>query len=115
MIDLLSSRARRVFAASMLSLGLAGCSVTGDGLRSVETSALAPQAAYYSERPAEKFPVQAVDPSQFDPQFLKQVVDYRSPHPPGTVVVVDPHRRFLYLVQNGGKAIRYGVGVGREG
>jgi lipoprotein-anchoring transpeptidase ErfK/SrfK len=29
--------------------------------------------------------------------------------------VVDPHHRFLYLVQKGRKAIRYGVGVGREG
>lgn len=114
MIDLLSQRARRVFAVSMLSLGLAGCSVTGDGLPSVERSALQPQAAYYAERPAEKFPVVAVDTSQIDAQFLKQVVDYRSPHPPGTVVV-DPHRRFLYLVEKGGKAIRYGVGVGREG
>ncbi len=114
MIDLFSQRARRMFAASMLSLGLAGCSVTGDGLHGVERSALQPQAVYYAERPAEKFPVVAVDPSQIDAQFLKQVVDYRSPHPPGTVVV-DPHRRFLYLVQSGGKAIRYGVGVGREG
>jgi lipoprotein-anchoring transpeptidase ErfK/SrfK len=114
MIDLLSQPAWRVFAASMLSLGLAGCSVAGNGLRSVQLSALQPQATYYAERPAEKFPVQAVDPSQIDAQFLKQVVDYRSPHPPGTVVV-DPHRRFLYLVEKGGKAIRYGVGVGREG
>ena len=53
-------------------------------------------------------------PSHIDTQFLKQMVDYRAPHPPGTVVV-DPHRRFLYLVQKGSKAIRYGVGVGREG
>ena len=99
----------------MLSLGLAGCSVTGEGLRTAEFSGLqSPGVTHYAALTAEKFPVEAVDTSHIDPQFLQQVVDYRSPHPPGTVVV-DPHRRFLYLVQKGGKAIRYGVGVGREG
>jgi len=115
MIDALSQRARRLSAASILALGLAGCSVTGAGLRTGETVALQSHAVtHYAERKAEKFPVEAVDVSQIDAQFLKQVVDYRSPHPPGTVVV-DPHNRFLYLIQKDGKAIRYGVGVGREG
>ena len=69
---------------------------------------------HYAARGSERFPVDAVDTSHIDTQFLKQMVDYRAPYPPGTVVV-DPHRRFLYLVQKGSKAIRYGVGVGREG
>ncbi|WP_245287667.1 L,D-transpeptidase [Bradyrhizobium elkanii] len=56
----------------------------------------------------------ALDTSQLDPQFLKQIVTYRSPYPPGTIVV-DPHSRFLYFIQKGGQAIRYGIGVGREG
>jgi lipoprotein-anchoring transpeptidase ErfK/SrfK len=42
------------------------------------------------------------------------VVDYKGPHKPGTVVV-DTANRFLYLVQPGGRAIRYGIGVGRQG
>jgi lipoprotein-anchoring transpeptidase ErfK/SrfK len=107
--------ARRLFAASMLSLGVAGCSVTGEGLRTVEFAAPQPPAmTHYAAREAEKYPVEAVDTSHVDTQFLKQVVDYRASYPAGTVVV-DPHRRFLYLVQKGNKAIRYGVGVGREG
>ena len=115
MIDALSQRARRLFAASILSLGLAGCSVTDAALRTGEAAALQSQAVtHYAERKAEKFPVEAVDVSQIDAQFLKQVVEYRSPHPPGTVVV-DPRKRFLYLIQKDGRAIRYGVGVGREG
>ena len=48
---------------------------------------------------------------QVDPAFARKVVAYPSPAPPGTVIV-DPGRHFLYLVQGGGQAIRYGVGVG---
>jgi lipoprotein-anchoring transpeptidase ErfK/SrfK len=51
---------------------------------------------------------------QVDPAFARKVVAYPSPAPPGTVIV-DPGRHFLYLVQRGGQAIRYGVGVGGEG
>jgi len=47
-------------------------------------------------------------------QFRRQVVLYRSTEPPGTIVV-QTAERFLYVVQPGGRAIRYGIGVGREG
>ncbi|WP_349369867.1 L,D-transpeptidase [Salinarimonas sp.] len=46
--------------------------------------------------------------------FRRRTVPYDGPHRPGTVVV-DTGRKFLYLVQEGGTALRYGVGVGREG
>ncbi|CAN1531127.1 YkuD_like domain containing protein [Rhabdaerophilaceae bacterium] len=49
-----------------------------------------------------------------DPQFERQEVDYPSRHAPGTVVVDTPNR-FLYLVQANGRALRYGIGVGRPG
>ncbi|HSP24712.1 MAG TPA: L,D-transpeptidase [Saliniramus sp.] len=48
------------------------------------------------------------------PEYRRQVVNYSGRHAPGTVVV-DTGNRFLYLVQSDGTAIRYGVGVGREG
>lgn len=47
-------------------------------------------------------------------QYLKQIVDYPTDQPAGTVVV-DPQSRFLYLVKENGKAVRYGVGVGKAG
>ena len=47
-------------------------------------------------------------------QFRRQVVLYRSTEPPGTIIV-QTAERFLYVVQPGGRAIRYGIGVGREG
>ena len=51
---------------------------------------------------------------QVDPKYDRQIVDYKSDQPPGTVVV-DTSHYFLYLVMEGGKAMRYGIGVGREG
>jgi lipoprotein-anchoring transpeptidase ErfK/SrfK len=44
----------------------------------------------------------------------KQVVFYRTNEPPGTIIIVTAER-FLYLVQGKDRAIRYGIGVGREG
>ncbi len=51
---------------------------------------------------------------EIDPQFFKQVVPYSGPEKPGTIVIDTPHR-FLYLVQENGTAMRYGIGVGKPG
>ncbi|MBO6718183.1 MAG: L,D-transpeptidase [Rhizobiaceae bacterium] len=51
---------------------------------------------------------------QMDPMFLPQTVNYSGPHKPGTIVI-ETASKFLYLVQEGGQARRYGVGVGKEG
>lgn len=50
----------------------------------------------------------------FDPRFEKQMVDYSGREAPGTIVIDTPNR-FLYLVQGNGRAMRYGIGVGRPG
>ena len=49
-----------------------------------------------------------------DPAFLRQSVEYETKEAAGTIIV-DPANHFLYHVQKGGQAIRYGVGVGGEG
>jgi lipoprotein-anchoring transpeptidase ErfK/SrfK len=49
-----------------------------------------------------------------DPRFERQVVAYDGNEEPGTVVIDTPNK-FLYLVEDGGRAIRYGIGVGRPG
>jgi lipoprotein-anchoring transpeptidase ErfK/SrfK len=65
--------------------------------------------------PAGNDPEIAADPSrQIDPRFLKQVVDYHGSEPPGTIIIDTP-QRFLLLVQENGKALRYGIGVGKPG
>jgi lipoprotein-anchoring transpeptidase ErfK/SrfK len=48
------------------------------------------------------------------PQFRRTLVDYHSKEPAGTILVDTPNT-YLYLVLGDGKALRYGVGVGREG
>jgi lipoprotein-anchoring transpeptidase ErfK/SrfK len=47
-------------------------------------------------------------------EYHRQVVFYRTTEAPGTIVVDTPSR-FLYLVQGNSRAIRYGIGVGRDG
>jgi lipoprotein-anchoring transpeptidase ErfK/SrfK len=49
-----------------------------------------------------------------DPQYLRQSIDYHTSEAPGTVVIDTPEH-FLFLVEPGGKAMRYGIGVGRPG
>ncbi|PKA42915.1 L,D-transpeptidase [Rhizobium sullae] len=46
--------------------------------------------------------------------FRRQLVTFRTAEEPGTIII-DGNQHFLYLVQPGGQAIRYGIGVGREG
>jgi lipoprotein-anchoring transpeptidase ErfK/SrfK len=71
-------------------------------------------AGVYARLGGEPFAVPAVELAQIDPQFLRRTVSYPSSEPAGTIII-DPENRFLYLIQGGGQAIRYGVGVGREG
>ncbi len=58
------------------------------------------------------FTVAGLDTSRRNPDLLRREVPFSRPFRPGTIVVSIPERR-LYLVQPGGRAIRYAVGVGR--
>jgi lipoprotein-anchoring transpeptidase ErfK/SrfK len=49
-----------------------------------------------------------------DPRYQRQVVEYQGNEQPGTIIIDTPHF-FLYLVLDGGRALRYGIGVGRPG
>jgi lipoprotein-anchoring transpeptidase ErfK/SrfK len=52
--------------------------------------------------------------AEADPRYQRQVVDYDGGEKAGTIIIDTP-RRFLFLVQQGGHAVRYGIGVGRPG
>jgi len=69
----------------------------------------APQAA-----PPDAAQDQSDENAQLDPRLQKQIVDYPTREAAGTIVVDTPHT-YLYFVLGGGKAIRYGIGVGRQG
>jgi lipoprotein-anchoring transpeptidase ErfK/SrfK len=58
----------------------------------------------------------AYDPTQrpIDPKYEKQEVEYHGKEGSGTIVIDTPNK-FLYLVEGNGKALRYGVGVGKPG
>ncbi len=74
-----------------------------------EPAAAPPQQQAYN-------PANAPDESNYpiDPKFMRQEVGYNGDEKPGTVIVDTPDR-FLFLVEDGGKAMRYGIGVGRPG
>jgi len=62
--------------------------------------------------PAEDQPEE--NPKEVAPQFRRQIVPYATKEPAGTVII-STSSTYLYYVQGGGTAIRYGIGVGREG
>lgn len=70
--------------------------------------------AMYGEIYDGGYVIPAVPYQKIDPRFYRQRVVDPTGQPPGTIVVDTPSR-FLYLVESGGTAMRYGVGIGREG
>lgn len=62
--------------------------------------------------------VSVADPGRLqrsiDPIYQRQEVAYAGQQKPGTILIDTPHK-FLFLVEKGGKALRYGIGVGRPG
>ena len=94
---------------------LAACTTTSSPSPENIARAVSPDVVQRYAAPVnEMFNVGAVDTTEMDPKNLRQGVDYSTTQPPGTIVV-DPHQRFLYLVMEKGKALRYGVGVGKAG
>ena len=97
--------------ASMTILG--GCATTPPGDES-DTDADASFATMYGAMPQEQFPLPAIDLAKVKPRFYRRLVDDPTGEKPGTIVV-DTRRFYLYLVRPAGKAMRYGVGLGRAG
>lgn len=72
------------------------------------------QQADYGDRPDEQFPLKKVPLEKIKPELRRTEVAYETKYEAGTVVVDTPARRAYYVLGNG-RAIRYGVGVGRNG
>jgi lipoprotein-anchoring transpeptidase ErfK/SrfK len=70
--------------------------------------------AMYGQMNEDDFSLPAIPYTRIEPRFLRQEVSYQTTEKPGTIVV-DTRSYYLYLVETGGKAMRYGVGLGREG
>jgi lipoprotein-anchoring transpeptidase ErfK/SrfK len=115
----LSRRSVLAGLASVSALVLAGCSTTGSSAPVVPAGplrhAVPPDVlAMYAARPEEEFPVPAADISVIDPIYWRQEVDNPTGEPEGRVVV-DTANFFLYWTMPNGRAMRYGVGLGRAG
>lgn len=70
--------------------------------------------AIYRPIADERYQVPAIDYRRINPRFYRQEVSYATKERPGTIVV-DPAHHFLYFVLAHGRAVRYGVGVGKAG
>ena len=114
---------RRLFlaaAAASLATGCASSRRIGPGparpgTGPVASARISPEyLTMYRAMPEERFPVPAVDLTKIDPLYYRQLVDYAAVEPAGTIIVDTPNR-FLYLTMENGKAMRYGVGIGRAG
>jgi lipoprotein-anchoring transpeptidase ErfK/SrfK len=68
----------------------------------------------YRAMPEEQFPIPAPDLKKVPERYYRKQVDYPTSEKVGTLVV-DTNNYYLYLVQENGKAMRYGVGLGRAG
>lgn len=117
-VSTLSRRALFTGIASLGAMALAGCA-TNIGSRSLGFGPTQPEFSdYYLQMYGPMadggFEVPAVDLRRVPQQYLRTEVDDPTGEAPGTIVVVTSER-YLYLVGEGGRAIRYGVGIGREG
>jgi lipoprotein-anchoring transpeptidase ErfK/SrfK len=93
-------------AAGLGALALGGCATGG-----LSDSQLA---LMYGPIPSEKFPVPAVDYRKVDPKYYRQKVQYESKEAPGTIII-DNSNYYVYRIEGGGFATRYGANVGRQG
>ncbi|QQR36512.1 L,D-transpeptidase [Devosia oryziradicis] len=102
---------RRLFLIGVSAVALSACSSTRTPV--VQEPVIDPYyQRMYGEVIGEPYRVAAMDLRRVDPKWWRQEVPYSTTERPGTLVVDTP-QRFLYLVLEGGRALRYGVGVGK--
>ena len=105
---------RRTLLAGLAAAPLAGCNTVryDPNLAAADDDDLSGWYTGYMPDGAHEIPI--VDKARIKPKYRRQTVAWSGGQKPGTIVV-DIDDRVLYLVQGGGTAIRYGVGVGRRG
>ena len=93
-----------IIASLAATTALAGCSTIGMTVFTAE----------YGAKKDAGYQLPAIPVQQIPTKYLRQIVKYKTSEKPGTVIV-DTKEKFLYFVMPDGKAMRYGIGVGREG
>jgi lipoprotein-anchoring transpeptidase ErfK/SrfK len=92
--------------AALMATSLAGCTFDGPGGQ-IFTNA-------YGARTDAGYRVPSIPLSKLPSKYRRQTVSYGTKEQPGTIIV-DTGSKHLYFVLGGGKAVRYGIGVGKEG
>jgi lipoprotein-anchoring transpeptidase ErfK/SrfK len=105
-------------AATAFATGTANAQSLFIGDANGNASTYAPQPSYQApagqQQLNDMIEAQGDDAAIADPALRRQEVNYPSREPAGTIIVDTPNT-FLYYVLGNGQAIRYGIGVGREG
>jgi lipoprotein-anchoring transpeptidase ErfK/SrfK len=112
-----SNISRRQFvsgSASLSGLALAGCARTVTIDNPAIPAISRNYALMYGAMPAERFPVPAVNLRKVPAKYYRRLVKYSTTEPVGSLVV-ETGNFYLYLVMEGGMALRYGVGLGPAG
>lgn len=119
-----SRRLFPIFAASGLALSLSACFGPTPAVvatapevqtKPVAIVALDPKfSALYQPVTTDKFPIAGLKPAVVRKGFERKEVAYVTKEPVGTIVI-DPHAHYLYFVLADGRAMRYGVAVGKAG
>jgi lipoprotein-anchoring transpeptidase ErfK/SrfK len=93
---------------------LAGCSSSSTSLPGEKVATNAIFTSEYGPVEDNGYSLPGIPINKVNTKFHRQIVDYATKEKPGTIVVNTPNR-FLYYVLPGGKAVRYGIGVGKAG
>ncbi|MEY9179611.1 lipoprotein-anchoring transpeptidase ErfK/SrfK [Bradyrhizobium sp. USDA 326] len=101
------------FATALLAVSLGSASAQTFGYAPFQPRAY-PQDQGYSQSDVNEAPQPADEDAQLPDRLRKQIVSFDRSEPAGTIVI-DTNNTYLYYVLGNGRAIRYGVGVGREG
>ncbi len=107
-----------MIASGLALLALAGCSTTSEtkvaanAPATVETSEIFTDS--YSSMTDAGYTLPAIPISRLDKKFHRQIVSFDTAERPGTIIV-NTRERFLYYILPRGKAVRYGIGVGKQG
>jgi lipoprotein-anchoring transpeptidase ErfK/SrfK len=108
---------RKINAHGSLIALIALIAALSCGAAQAEPLFVVPNAAAQSQIDPQYAPTEQNDADEqieLDPRLQRQLVDYAGHESRGTIIIDTPNT-FLYYVLGNGKAIRYGIGVGREG
>jgi lipoprotein-anchoring transpeptidase ErfK/SrfK len=103
---------RRLFLIGISATALTACTTTRQP-KVVEPTFDPYYVRMYGPIYDEPHPVEAMDLRRVDPKWWRQEVEYFTSERPGTIVIDTP-AHYLYLVMENNRALRYGIGVGKD-